>query len=307
MILECPNCETCYETPAVLPEEGRKVKCARCSHVWHAMPTPDPEPEAEPEVEPEPEETVEEVEAAAPDIFEDSEDIGFGANDEEEPEIQENVFEALQDESSFGEANEVVESEPEPETFGAIEEDVFEEPEEEPVKEEPVEQEVAAPRMTVPPTMVSVRRANPAKLIAGWSALGVSVIVTMILAYAFRVEIVKTLPTSAHIYAQFGVDVNVRGLEFKTIRYKRETEAGRPIIRVTGEIVNITGNRVEIPTVVFAFRDERGAELYYLPRKLKVDELPPGHQMPFTIKLPTPSKLVHSFELRFAKSRKEGS
>lgn len=302
MILECPNCETCYETPAVLPEEGRKVKCARCSHVWHAMPTPEPEPEPEPELEPEPEIPNEEIEPVAPDIFDDASDLDFRPNEEEEePAIQENVFEALNDDQNFGEKAE------EPaEEFGAIEEDVFEEPEEEPIKEEPVVQEPVQ-QIPVPPTMVSVRKTNPAKLIAGWSAFGVSVIITFIIAYVLRVDIVKTLPTSAHIYAQFGVDVNTRGLEFKTIRYKRDTEAGRPILRVTGEIVNITGNRVEIPTVVFAFRDERGAELYYLPRKLKVDELPPGHQMPFSIMLPTPSKLVHSFELRFAKKGREGS
>ncbi len=302
MILECPNCETCYETPAVLPEEGRKVKCARCSHVWHAMPTPEPEPEQEleSEVNPEPELPEEEIEAVAPDIFDDGGDLDFRPNEDEEPAIQENVFEALDDEQNFGEKAE------EPEEFGAIEEDVFEEPEDEPIKEEPVEQEPVT-QIPVPPTMVSVRKTSPTRLIAGWSAFGVSVIVTFIIAYIFRVDIVKTLPTSAHIYAQFGVDVNVRGLEFKTIRYKRDTEAGRPVLRVTGEIVNITGNRVEIPTVVFAFRDERGAELYYLPRKLKVDELPPGHQMPFSIQLPTPSKLVHSFELRFAKKGREGS
>ena len=36
MILECPNCETCYEIPEDLPPEGRKVRCASCQHVWNA-------------------------------------------------------------------------------------------------------------------------------------------------------------------------------------------------------------------------------------------------------------------------------
>lgn len=49
MILTCPSCETRYQTdPAHFGTEGRKVRCAKCGHVWHQMP-------AEVPVEPEPE------------------------------------------------------------------------------------------------------------------------------------------------------------------------------------------------------------------------------------------------------------
>ena len=36
MILQCPNCETCYETSAEIPDGGRKVRCAECGEVWTA-------------------------------------------------------------------------------------------------------------------------------------------------------------------------------------------------------------------------------------------------------------------------------
>ena len=47
MILTCPECATRYQIdPAQFPPEGRKVRCAKCSHVWfQAAPAPDPEPE----------------------------------------------------------------------------------------------------------------------------------------------------------------------------------------------------------------------------------------------------------------------
>lgn len=37
-ILECPSCHTRYEIPVAIPEDGRKVRCANCTHVWMAQP-----------------------------------------------------------------------------------------------------------------------------------------------------------------------------------------------------------------------------------------------------------------------------
>src|SRR3989304_236043 len=34
----CPACGTRYETKAVFPPEGRKVRCSKCTHVWQALP-----------------------------------------------------------------------------------------------------------------------------------------------------------------------------------------------------------------------------------------------------------------------------
>jgi predicted Zn finger-like uncharacterized protein len=48
MILTCPECTTRYQTDAAFPPAGRKVRCAKCGHVWHQEgPQPEPEPEIE--------------------------------------------------------------------------------------------------------------------------------------------------------------------------------------------------------------------------------------------------------------------
>src|SRR5512134_2112622 len=41
-LLICPACGTRYETKAVLPPEGRKVRCSKCAHVWQAFPVQAP-------------------------------------------------------------------------------------------------------------------------------------------------------------------------------------------------------------------------------------------------------------------------
>jgi predicted Zn finger-like uncharacterized protein len=43
-LIICPVCDTRYETKAVFPPEGRKVRCSKCSHVWQAQPVAAPEP-----------------------------------------------------------------------------------------------------------------------------------------------------------------------------------------------------------------------------------------------------------------------
>ncbi|MBP2303279.1 zinc-ribbon domain-containing protein [Azospirillum picis] len=46
MIVTCPTCSTRYTLPdQSVGSDGRKVKCARCGHVWRQMPEPaEPEP-----------------------------------------------------------------------------------------------------------------------------------------------------------------------------------------------------------------------------------------------------------------------
>lgn len=60
MILTCPACATRYAIdPASLGASGRKVRCAKCQHLWQQMPpadmprrvelAPDPDPTAQPQ------------------------------------------------------------------------------------------------------------------------------------------------------------------------------------------------------------------------------------------------------------------
>lgn len=53
MILTCPQCATHYQVDgAQFPTEGRKVRCAKCGHVWqqeHPQPEPEPVTIAKPE------------------------------------------------------------------------------------------------------------------------------------------------------------------------------------------------------------------------------------------------------------------
>ena len=51
MLIECEACQTHYEIGADFPAGGRKVKCARCEHVWLAVPVDKPVEDTEAEEE----------------------------------------------------------------------------------------------------------------------------------------------------------------------------------------------------------------------------------------------------------------
>ena len=49
MILSCPSCQARYlVNPVQLGDVGRRVKCARCHHVWYESRPPDPPPPPQP-------------------------------------------------------------------------------------------------------------------------------------------------------------------------------------------------------------------------------------------------------------------
>jgi predicted Zn finger-like uncharacterized protein len=69
MILTCPACQTRYQVDAAkFPPQGRNVRCARCSNVWHAAAEAEPAFEgiAEPAFEPPPREVYAQPEVRDP-------------------------------------------------------------------------------------------------------------------------------------------------------------------------------------------------------------------------------------------------
>ncbi len=41
MLISCPNCSSTFAVPAkALGENGKKVKCSKCGHMWHQNPPP---------------------------------------------------------------------------------------------------------------------------------------------------------------------------------------------------------------------------------------------------------------------------
>lgn len=289
IILECPSCLTRYEVPGPLPESGRKVRCAKCAHIWMVKPGDEVRPS---DFVPWHEETVgEEV------VFREGQ--AAQASDTAELAVEEDLI---------GEA-EARQAEPdaEPQALQADAggpEDVAAAPTEpvEPGDADLPENEASEAETDAIVIGKRRRRPNPVGGIAlGWVALALAVICIGYAALAQRVTVVRLLPGSAWVYDRLGLPVNVRGLDFQRVAYSWETDAGRVVLEVHGDIVNRTGESLRVPTVVFALRDDRQAEIYQWTEDVLTAPLAAGEKATFVTRIPTPPKSVASVQVRFAK------
>jgi predicted Zn finger-like uncharacterized protein len=271
MILECPNCETSYEIPVELSPEGRKVRCASCQHVWTATSEHQPKPDIS-LTDFEDEEIVFKDGEEAPDA------PAHAEAGDTEADLSDNVMkEAFT--AAFDEA---------PGTDTAFAGDEQEEPDS-------------------PPIVIgkAKKRRGPmlGNVAAGWAALALMLASVMSLVYFQRVNVVRALPGSASAYERIGLPVNVRGLEFAEVKYSWETSAGRPVLEVFGNIVNVTSEPLKVPTVVFGLRTKEKVEVYQWAADVRSELLPPGKQTAFSAQIPSPPKSIRDVQVRFAKVR----
>lgn len=314
-ILECVSCGTCYESPAAFPVEGRKVRCAKCGEVWHAVAKePDEEPSPIPDLEDDEDELVFREDDAESEAETPEEDA---PGDSDPVEAQQEPEESIEEEPS--------EEEDAPEPVAAASDDVYaaedddapsveaEEHEDEPDVDDdvPVQNppELHDPVSDPPPgapaqsSMIARLSNGMDGVTLGWAALVLLLAGISYAAYEGRVAVVRAIPGTAWAYDKIGIPVNVRGLGFGPVAYHWAVEAGRPVLEVEGEIRNLTDATLTVPTVVFALRNTVDVEVYQWAADIREDPLPGGERTLFLARIPSPPKSIGSVQVRFARSR----
>ncbi|MFQ5625602.1 MAG: zinc-ribbon domain-containing protein [Methyloligellaceae bacterium] len=327
MILECPNCETRYETPVELPPEGRKVRCASCQHVWNATAADQPaHPPALPDFDAEeiifketenqagsaqdapaePEPVAENTQQAAAEESaavqeQDSEvtaESGMDAEDEFSDSALEQAFSAAVAEAQPGPAGDILPSN---------DDDFRKETGKDEAGAEAGDE--AGDEAESPPIVIGKARLRRAPVIdnvnaaAGWACLALILAGVAGIAYFQRVNVVRALPGTASAYERIGLPVNVRGLKFEKVKYSWVMSAGRPVLEVYGDIVNVTPQPLKVPTVVFGLRTKEKVEVYQWAADVRTELLPAAERTAFAAQIPTPPKSIRDVQVRFAKVR----
>ncbi len=119
---------------------------------------------------------------------------------------------------------------------------------------------------------------------------------------SFRGSIMAALPGTAGLYQTLGYDISSNKVDFTGVDYRWSEIDGRPAIELSGEVVNMTDERVPVPRVVVNVRNSSGTPVT-ATASVPVDQLEPGASAPFALELVAPPEDVTQIELEFAAPR----
>jgi predicted Zn finger-like uncharacterized protein len=143
-------------------------------------------------------------------------------------------------------------------------------------------------------------RLHVARLQVSWLQL---IIAGLILADAaiigWRTDLVWAMPQTASFYAEFGLPVNVRGVQFEAITAAAERHDGEPVLIVKVKIGNGTNNVQAVPHLRFAVRDLQRQEIYSWTAAPARGSLAPGEALAFRSELALPPPNTSDVVVRF--------
>lgn len=133
----------------------------------------------------------------------------------------------------------------------------------------------------------------------GWAILALTVIVPLSLAIALPNRVAEAFPPAARLYVLAGLDINVRGLEFRNVGQKYTLSNGTRVLAIQGEIVNTDDRDRRVPTLKFALKDEQGKSVYDWDLNSTTRPIRPGEVSAFVTRVASPPESASQIEIRF--------
>ena len=256
MKIKCPDCSTSYDIkPEVLGAEGRSVKCARCGNRWFVAPKPEDDEELP-------------LDADAGSV--DDDEASWEEDEADEARFENSAPEPEDDDEPDDEGDaDAPPSRPAAKPQPVATQSDDDEDEDRPAPAD-IETLAKRPKIIVNPNKFKRNRLGA---IVNWLlrrnfrritgvilfAASVAVCVVFILV---RDSVVKQAPDLASLFEAVGLDVNLRGLEFRDLRTFREIQEGQPTLVVEGSIRNIQAEETPVPAVRLSLRGGDLQEIY---------------------------------------------
>ncbi len=279
MHIVCPHCTTSYAIdPTTLGATGRTVRCSRCKEVWLARPEDAVEPVAPLMAQAGP--PREEADAAAEWEAMAREETGEEPPHVDSPSIAgdfpaDRSFSSHTDEADW-------------QTMAYQEAD-----DAEGGNRSPWFRRLLGP----------LQRNLPGQALAGSGTACAAMAALVLALITWRADVVRLLPQTADFYKLVGLEVNLRGVQFRDVKVTTETVEGKPVLVIEGMIVGETRKPVDLPRLRFAVRDAQGAEIYAWNTVLDQSVLKPGERAAFKSRLASPPAEGRSIDIRFFNKR----
>ncbi len=142
-------------------------------------------------------------------------------------------------------------------------------------------------------------RRKQARRSSRWTAIILVLFAFNVALVGARNEVVRYLPQTASLFAAIGLPVNLRNLKFENVRISRETEDGKSILVIEGNIVSAAGKAAEVPRLRFAARNPAGQEVYVWTALPSRSVLGPGESLDFSSRLVSPPADATDVMVRF--------
>ncbi len=154
-----------------------------------------------------------------------------------------------------------------------------------------VDQPAERPRRATgarPPPAQPSRRSDR---IAAWAMLAAFVVALASGGYFGRQYVVDTWPPASRLYALVGVPVlpvNRLGFELTNLSQVTENETGVAVLKISGDIVNITAEARPAPRVRIGIRDQSAKEIHFWTAAPLAAEVAAGGVTSFVARLENP-------------------
>jgi len=136
--------------------------------------------------------------------------------------------------------------------------------------------------------------------VAGW--IGLLAVLGLIVwgAIRYRDAIADVWPQTSSLYAALGLPANARGPTFESVSYRREIQAGQPVLIVSGTIVNAGAHESTVPHIQIVLTDSRQRNVDRWVFSPPQPRLGPGARMSFTTRRANPPPSARHLDIHFA-------
>ncbi len=296
MQIYCPKCKTGYEIEAsVIPEEGRKLRCAVCQKVFMCMPEDliDGSKLRQAEFTEEEKEFLDEnkqldeeafAQKAAEEIIEVKEDVVVETSEEEAAEAKNKTLDEMASDNQY--VKDIFKR------LSTETEALFEAEK----KENPGKKYLFKLRK-----MLGLSNLSNIK----YYFIGIAVLLLLVAYYA-RYEIVRKAPFLGPVYEVMGIDAVVvgEGLEFQNVVRREYEEDYVPKVEIKGFIANQTDRKLDIPAIRIELLDKDAKLIQYKVFSPVIPIVTERAKVPFKYVLKRPSPLTKYIYLTFVEEKK---
>jgi len=297
MKIKCPDCSTSYDINAsMLGTEGRSVKCARCGNRWFVSPQQNDD-----------DDDVKPAQDGDKDVNEwmDDDETGSSEPDSGKKDASQDDWDDGDNTAQPASKTKAAPAKPKKaEPARELAEDIAEDPANQTAD---IETLANRPKIKINPykfrrdhigaVLTWLARRNYRRI--GGVALFVGSILICALLVLNRASIVRQAPDLASLYQLAGLEVNLRGLEFRDLRTFSEINEGERVLVVEGTIRNVLEAANRVPAVRLTIRGTDLQDIYAWTVEPRTASLNPLDETRFRTILANPPEGATDIQVRF--------